>query len=282
MGTPSTSTIGEAVERLYDLTLLLRRECPWDREQTAATIVPHTLEEAYEVADVVHELAAGNAQLPDLEDELGDLLFQVCFLAMWCQEQNPAIDLGSVAAAIHEKLVRRHPHVFEQDTADSADEVRQNWDAIKRDQERKRDLFGGIPKALPSLGRAQKVQQRASGIGFDFKVAHDALAKLEEEVTELRHELERSERDGSLPTGEHMQPDAGLQHEIGDVLFAAVNVARLTRSDPELALRTTVDRWISRVERARELATAEGEDFARLELMAQDAYYTRAKADLAH
>lgn len=274
--------VGRAVERLYALTKLLRRECPWDRAQTAVTIVPHTLEEAYEVADAAHAAGDLPEDLGDLADELGDLLFQVCFLAMWCEEHDPQFDLASVARGIHAKLVRRHPHVFEPDDeaaagVDTADDVRETWERVKRQREGRASTFDGIPATLPSLGRARKVQQRAAGVGFDFARALDALTKVEEEVAELRSELERAEHAGTLPSGEDAPPDAAVMHEVGDVLFAAVNVARLTRSDPEIALRLTVDRWVGRVERAIAIAEEEGVDFAALDLEGQDAYYERAK-----
>lgn len=264
---------------MYELTHLLRRECPWDRAQTAGTIVPHTLEETYEVADVVRGLEAGeHDDLHALEDELGDLLFQICFLAMWCHEHDSAIDLGSVARAINAKLVRRHPHVFGGDVqAATADDVRETWEHIKRDAEQ-RGLFDGIPPSMPALFQARKVQQRAGSIGFDFADARAALDKLEEELGELREALDAAAAAGRLPVGETAPPDPHVEHEVGDVLFAAVNVARLVRSDPELALRDTTTRWRGRVEGAIDAAAREQVDFASLSLNDQERYYQRAKS----
>jgi ATP diphosphatase len=277
--------LGAAVAALWELTLVLRAECPWDQVQTAATIVPHTLEEAWEVADEARAVqaavdAGGDPDLGDFEDELGDLLFQVCFLAMWCRERKPEVDLASVARRNFEKLVRRHPHVFgDAAKLSSSDEVLEQWDQIKRGAE-ERGLFDGIPNAMPPLGRARKVQSRASSVGFDFGDAREALAKLEEEVAELREAIDQAEAGGTLPVGTGMPPDARTEAETGDVLFAAVNVARLLRVDPEIVTAESTKTFQARVERAIALAEADGTEFAALELDAQETWYQRAKAEL--
>ncbi|MCZ4497061.1 MAG: MazG family protein [Thermoleophilia bacterium] len=278
--------LGAAVAALWELTKVLRAECPWDQVQTAATIVPHTLEEAWEVADEARAVQAAvdigeDPDLGDFEDELGDLLFQVCFLAMWCEERNPEVDLASVARRNFTKLVRRHPHVFGDGAKlTSSDQVLEQWDQIKRGAE-ERGLFDGIPKAMPPLGRARKVQSRAGSIGFDFGDARQALAKLEEEVAELREAIDQAEADGTLPTGTEMPPDPRTEAETGDVLFAAVNVARLLRVDPEIVTADSTRTFQDRVELAIELAAAEHVEFASLELDAQETWYQRAKAQLS-
>jgi MazG family protein len=275
---------------LWELTHVLRAECPWDQAQSAGTIVPHTLEEAWEVADVARAvetaIAAGDEpDLHELEDELGDLLFQVCFLAMWCGERDGSIDLGTVSRRIFDKLVRRHPHVFgaaaSGDTepevvAESADEVLVHWNRIKRDRE-ERGLFDGIPQSMPPLGRARKVASRAANVGFDFPDAREALAKLEEEVAELRTAIDEAEAAGTLATASGDLPDPRVEAELGDVLFAAANVARLVRVDPELAASDATRTFQTRVEGAIELAAAAGIDFAGLDLDAQETWYQRAK-----
>lgn len=277
--------LGAAVSALWELTHVLRVECPWDQVQTAGTIVPHTLEEAWEVADVARvaqarDDAGETPELAEFEDELGDLLFQVCFLAMWCGERDAEIDLGTVARRIFAKLVRRHPHVFgDEVTATDADEVRGAWERVKREKE-SRGLFEGIPNAMPPLGRARKVQSRAAGVGFEYGDVRAALADLEDEVRELREAIDAAEAAGTLPTGEQAPPDAHTEAELGDVLFAAVNVARFLRVDPELALHDSTAVFQRRVERATELAQAAGEPFDTLAIDAQEAYYQRAKAEL--
>jgi len=173
--------LARALLELQQLTERLRRDCPWDREQTARTIVPHTVEEAYEVADAA--LADDDAKLVD---ELGDLLFQVYFLSLLLQERDVA-DLATVAELVHAKLVRRHPHVFGDAEARTAVRVRENWERIKRDQEGREGVFHDVPESLPALLYARKVQRRAAAVAFDYPDAAGALADLEDELRELRH-----------------------------------------------------------------------------------------------
>lgn len=244
--------MADALRDLQELTAVLRVECPWDREQTERTIVPHTVEEAYEVADAA--LAADDDKLVD---ELGDLLFQTFFLALLLEERG-AGDLAAVARSIHEKLVRRHPHVFGDGTANTPSAVKQRWEELKTEQEGREGIFHHVPETFPSLLYAQKVQRRAATIGFEYPDLPGAFGDLDDEVEELRAE----------PSGS----------ELGDVLFAAVNVARHLGVDPELELRQASRRFVERVERAAELAAAEGKEFAGLDLVEQDRYYDLAKA----
>jgi nucleoside triphosphate diphosphatase len=263
-------SLATALLDLQDLTRHLRQECPWDREQTAVTIVPHTVEEAYEVADAA---LAGDADA--LRGELGDLLFQVYFLAVLLEEQGEG-DLESIAREVHEKLVRRHPHVFGDAVASTPARVRERWEALKTEQEGREGIFHDVPAALPALLQARKVQRRAAAAGYDWPDLAGPLAKVLEEVAELEEEVARA---GS-PARE-TEPDPAVFHELGDVLFTVVNVARRLEVDPELALRATTRRFTERVEAAAELAGAEGVDWRSLDLEAQDAYYDRAKERLA-
>jgi XTP/dITP diphosphohydrolase/tetrapyrrole methylase family protein/MazG family protein/ATP diphosphatase len=263
-------SLAEALLDLQDLTRHLRRECPWDREQTAVTIVPHTVEEAYEVADAA---LAGDAEA--LRGELGDLLFQVYFLSLLLEERSEG-DLESVAREVHEKLVRRHPHVFGDAEAHTPGRVRERWEALKTEQEGREGVLHDVPEALPALLQARKVQRRAAAVGYDWPDLAGPLAKVREEVAELEEEVARA---GS-PAPE-TEPDAAVFHEVGDVLFTVVNVARRLNVDPELALRATTRRFTQRVEAAAELAESEGLDWRSLALDAQDEYYDRAKETLA-
>jgi XTP/dITP diphosphohydrolase/tetrapyrrole methylase family protein/MazG family protein/ATP diphosphatase len=258
--------LADALLDLQRLTERLRRDCPWDRAQTARTIVPHTVEEAYEVADAA---MAGSPE--KLLDELGDLLFQVYFLSLLLSEEGSG-DLEAVARAIHAKLVRRHPHVFGEAQASSAGEVRSRWETIKREQEGREGTFHDVPGALPALLHARKVQRRAAAIEFEYPDAAGAFADLEDEVRELREAVETVE----APAAE-TEPDPHLVEEVGDVLFAAVNVARRLGVDPELALRTASGRFVARVERAERLAEADGVRFETLDLDGKDRYFDAAK-----
>jgi MazG family protein len=256
--------LADALVELQELTERLRRDCPWDREQTARTIVPHTVEEAYEVADAA--IAGDPAKLVD---ELGDLLFQVYFLSLLLAEQGEG-DLEAVARGVHEKLVRRHPHVFGEVEARTPGRVRENWERIKREQEERKGVFHDVPEALPSLLYARKVQRRARAVGFEYPNLEGALADLDDELRELKAEL------GEEPAPE-TEADPRVFSELGDVLFAAVNVARRLNVDPELALRAASDRFVSRVERAEQLAAEDGKRWTELELDEQDRYFDLAK-----
>jgi MazG family protein len=247
-------TAGDAVTRLDELTRRLRRECPWDREQDERSIVPHTVEEAYELAD-----AAQRGDDAKLLDELGDVLFQVHFLSLLMEERG-AGSLAEVAEHVRQKLIRRHPHVFGDTEVENAAEVLKNWDQIKQTEAgREPGIFGEVPENLPGPLHARKVQRRAASTGFDFDhVPYDT-------VTGELEELEAAEgRDAVF-------------HEVGDVLFAAVNVARKLKVDPELALRAASDRFRGRVEAAEALARANGSDWEELSQDAQLGYYAQAR-----
>jgi MazG family protein len=261
--------LAEALLDLQHLTERLRRDCPWDREQTAGTIVPHTVEEAYEVAD-----AALSGTPEKLLDELGDLLFQVYFLSLLLAEEGYGT-LEDVARGIEAKLVRRHPHVFGEAEARTAGRVRERWEQIKTGQEGREGIFHHVAEALPALLLARKVQQRAAAVGYDWPDTSGPLAKVHEEVDELAAEVERS----GEPAPE-LPPDPAVTSEVGDLLFTIVNVARRLNVDPELALRQTTAKFVARVERASELAAARGDDWTALTLDEQDRYYDEAKEAL--
>ena len=262
-------SLADALVELQELTERLRRDCPWDREQTVRTIVPHTVEEAYEVAD------AALADRPDkLLDELGDLLFQVYFLALLLQEQGQG-DLEQAARGIHAKLVARHPHVFGDAEAATAGRVRERWEQLKTEQEGREGIFHDVPATLPALLQARKVQRRAVAVGFEYPDVAGALEDLRSELAELEAELAGREE----PAPEQ-PPDERVADELGDLLFAAVNVARRLNVDPELELRRASERFVARVEKAEQLAADSGERFAELELGEQDRYFDRAKEEL--
>lgn len=221
------------IERLIEIMAALRTPvtgCPWDLEQNFRSIAPYTVEEAYEVAEAIER-----GDLDDLRDELGDLLLQVVFHARMAQEQG-AFAFPDVVAAISDKLIRRHPHVFGAGDALTADGVIAQWDEIKAAERAARatkqgspapeSLLDGVPLALPALTRAVKLQQKASKVGFDWNNAAHVMGKIREETEEIAAELD-------APT---VDPKA-LEEEIGDLLFVAANLARHANVDPEQALR---------------------------------------------
>jgi MazG family protein len=263
--TSARSSVGSALVELQELTERLRRECPWDREQTAKTIVPHTVEEAYEVADAA--LAGDDAKLLD---EIGDLLFQTYFLALLLEERG-AGSLEAAARGVHAKLVSRHPHVFGEVEAETAGRVRQNWERIKREEEGRTGVFHDVPESLPGLLQARKVQRRAAAVGFEYPDVAGALADLEDELSELKAELPEAD-----PAPE-IEPLPRVAAELGDLLFACVNVARKLNVDPELELREATRRFRDRVESAERLAAADGKSWVDSSLSQQDHYFDRAK-----
>jgi nucleoside triphosphate diphosphatase len=253
---PESSATAEALARLDAITRRLRVECPWDREQDERSIVPHTVEESYELAD-----AAQRGDDAKMVDELGDVLFQVHFLSLLLEERG-AGDLATVARDVNEKLIRRHPHVFGDVQAETSIEVRRNWDEIKRGEPgREPGVFGEVPENLPGPLYARKVQRRAASSGFDFPGVEGPLQSARDELDELQNAKTRDEQ----------------FHELGDVLFAAVNVARKLAVDPELALRAAADRFRARVSAGSELAASEGHSWNDLAPDEQLAYYARAR-----
>ena len=219
------------ISRLLEIMAALRTPntgCPWDLAQNFLSIAPYTLEEAYEVADAI-----ARGDLADLKDELGDLLLQVVFHARIAEEQG-AFDFGDVVQAITEKLIRRHPHVFANEDLKTPRDVEGLWERIKAQEKSAgktaspAGALAGVPVALPALTRALKLQVKASKVGFDWNDPRAVLRKIREETDEIEAELDRAEMD-----------QAATAAEIGDLLFAAVNLARHLRADPEALLRQT-------------------------------------------
>jgi XTP/dITP diphosphohydrolase/tetrapyrrole methylase family protein/MazG family protein/ATP diphosphatase len=252
----SAEDAAQSLTTLDEITRRLRRECPWDREQDERTIVPHTLEEAYELADAAHQ--RNDAKMLD---ELGDVLFQVHFLALLLEERG-AGDLSQVAQHVTEKLIRRHPHIFGETEVENAQQVLRNWDAIKRTEPgREPGLFGEVPDNLPSLLHARKLQRRVASSGFDFPDIEGPLRSVRDELAELEAAESADDR----------------YDELGDLLFAVVNVARKLKVDPELALRSASERFRGRVTAAGDLAASEGGSWDDLPPEQQLSYYARAR-----
>jgi ATP diphosphatase len=269
--------------RMQDLLAIMARlraadGCPWDREQTPASLVPHTIEEVYEVADAVER-----GDMQHLKDELGDLLFQVVFQAQIAHEANH-FDFEAVAGAICDKLRRRHPHVFgEQGEAPStqarvrAAEQSVIWEDIKA-RERAATAAGGshldgVPRALPALIRAVKISKRAARVGFDFEHVGQTADKVAEELAEVREAAART----SAARGPDAGPSPEIFEEIGDLLFAAANLARKLHVDAEAALRGANAKFERRFRGMEALAKQRGEVFAELGLEAQEKLWQAVK-----
>lgn len=251
--------------RLLDLVELLRGPdgCPWDREQTLADARTHLIEEAHEAA-----AAAAAEDWDALAGELGDLLFQVAFVARLGEERG-ALDPAEIIGRIHRKMVARHPHVFGDEAAETAEEVLAAWERRKLHADRGRSLLEGVPESLPPLVAAYRMTQKAAGVGFDWPDAEAVLGKLDEEVAELRAEI---------PGEEPGRPDRdAVAEEIGDLLFTVVNLARKLQVDPDAALATTNAKFRRRFRHVEERLTADGRSLAGVELEELDRLWEEAK-----
>lgn len=218
--------------------------CPWDREQTFATIAPYTLEETYEVLDAINR-----EDFEDLRGELGDLLFQVVFYAQMAQEEG-RFNFEDICAAISDKLERRHPHIFGDATAGNSAEVLEKWESIKtaeRAEKEQHSALDDIPEALPALMRAQKIQKRCSSVGFDWDSLGPVLDKVHEEIDEVMHEAQQAVVD-----------EAKLEEEVGDLLFATVNLARHLGTKAEIALQKANRKFERRFREVESIIAAQG------------------------
>ncbi|NLW57055.1 MAG: nucleoside triphosphate pyrophosphohydrolase [Firmicutes bacterium] len=258
------------LQRLVEIMQRLRGEngCPWDREQTHLSLRPYLLEEAYEVLEAIEENSPAH-----LREELGDLLLQVVFHAQIAEEQGE-FTLADVLSELNAKLIRRHPHVFGGQEVAGVKGALANWEQIKtaEKEEKPASLLDGIPNTFPALMRAEKLQRKAAGVGFDWPEIAGPLAKVKEETEELVKVWHQQEQEG--PSA---QTARQLEEEFGDLLFSLVNLARFLKLNPELALKRTCDKFYNRFCRMEELAAAHGESLAGLTLAQLDALWEESK-----
>ena len=254
-----SKTTGERFEQLVAIMARLRGPggCPWDREQSFDTIKPYLLEETYEVLEAIDK-----RDWPSLADELGDLLLQAVFFAQMAAEENK-FRIDDSINAIVQKLIRRHPHVFADGSAKTADDVKRRWDEIKADEKKSkgepaRGLLESVPRTLPALVEAQQIASKAAGVGFDWENPGQVLDKLDEELREL-----------ALARGSGSQAD--IEGEIGDLLFVLVNLARFLKVDPEQALRKTNAKFRKRFAHVEAGATLPGATIDEMEALWQEA-----------
>lgn len=256
---------GELFTELVEIMARLRGEngCPWDREQTSESIKPYLVEETYEVLEAIDE-----GDPAKLREELGDLMLQIVFHAQMAEEAG-GFTIAEVLTAINDKLVRRHPHVFGDLKAETSQEVLFNWEQIKKAERQKAQgqasLLDGVPRELPALLRAHRLQEKASRVGFDWAEAREVLQKVEEELVELR-----SAMDGEAPDR--------VEAELGDLLFSLVNLSRFLAVNPEEALRKTIARFIDRFRYIEEELSRRGRSLRQVTLQEMDALWAEAKA----
>ena len=248
-----------ATARLLEIMDTLREKCPWDREQTFESLRNNTIEETYELADAI-----ADRNMDGIKEELGDLLLHVVFYSKLGDEEQ-AFDFADVADAESDKLIYRHPHVFGEIHADTPEEVKRNWEALKlRKKNRKSGTLGGVPRSLPAMVKAYRIGEKAAATGFDWEKKEDVWQKVKEEVSEVEAEM-------ALRNKETMTD------EMGDLFFALINACRLYGIDPELALERTNKKFITRFNGMEQQAASNGKALAELTMEEMDALWNNQK-----
>ena len=249
----------KATARLLEVMNTLRRECPWDREQTFDSLRSNTIEETYELADAITD-----HNMEGIKEELGDLLLHVVFYSKLGEEEG-AFDFGDVADALCDKLIYRHPHVYGDIHANTPDQVKENWETLKlRKKNRRSGTLGGVPRSLPAMVKAYRMGEKAAGAGFDWEQKEDVWDKVREELGEVEVEMKSGSK-------------TDLEGEFGDLLFALVNACRLYGVDPESALERTNKKFIQRFNYMEERAAAKGHTLHEMSLGAMEELWQEAK-----
>ncbi|MCB0459406.1 MAG: nucleoside triphosphate pyrophosphohydrolase [Flavobacteriaceae bacterium] len=247
----------QAFNRLLDIMDDLREKCPWDKKQTFQTLRHLTIEETYELGDAILE-----NDLQEVKKELGDLLLHIVFYAKIGSETN-SFDMADVANTISDKLIERHPHVYGDVQAEDEEIVKQNWEKIKL-KEGKKSVLEGVPKSLPAMVKANRIQDKVAGVGFDWEEPHQVFEKVKEELFELNVEIEKGTKEN-------------IEKEFGDVLFSMINYARFIKVDPESALERTNKKFIQRFQFLEEAARKEGKKLADMSLAEMDVHWEKSK-----
>ncbi len=247
----------EAFNRLLDIMDELREKCPWDKKQTLESLRHLTIEEVYELGDAILD-----NNLDELKKELGDVLLHIVFYAKIGSEKN-AFDIGDIANAISDKLIHRHPHIYGDVSVESENDVKQNWEKLKL-KEGKTSVLEGVPKSLPALVKANRIQDKVAGVGFDWEEPHQVWQKVQEELSELNHEIEKGDN-------EH------IEKEFGDVLFSMINYARFINVNPENALEKTNKKFINRFQYLEQKAKENNQELSQMSLAEMDVYWNESK-----
>ena len=246
-----------AFERLLNIMDGLRAKCPWDKKQTMQSLRHLTIEETYELVDAIL-----SNDLQEVKKELGDLLLHIVFYAKIGSETN-SFNIADVANGVCEKLIERHPHIYGDVQVNNEEDVKRNWEKIKL-KEGNKSVLGGVPKSLPALVKATRIQDKAAGVGFDWDNIDDVFAKIKEEIDELHAEVKA-------------QKQSNIESEFGDVLFSLINYARFLKVNPEDALERTNRKFIARFQYLEEKATAQGKSLKDMTLQEMETYWQEAK-----
>jgi mazG family protein len=247
----------EAFERLLNIMDDLRAKCPWDKKQTMQSLRHLTIEETYELGDAIL-----NEDLQEVKKELGDLLLHIVFYAKIGSETN-AFDIADVANSVCDKLIERHPHIYGDVKVENEEDVKRNWEKIKL-KEGNKSVLGGVPKSLPALVKATRIQDKAAGVGFDWNHIDQVFAKVKEEIEELHAEVKA-------------QDSSHIEEEFGDVLFSLINYARFLKVNPEDALERTNKKFIQRFQYLEQKASEKGKALKDMTLNEMEAYWQEAK-----
>ena len=247
----------EAFQRLLNIMDDLRAQCPWDKKQTMQSLRHLTIEETYELGDAILD-----NDLQEVKKELGDLLLHIVFYAKIGSETGD-FDIADVANGVCEKLIIRHPHIYGDVKVDNEEDVKRNWEKIKL-KEGNKSVLGGVPKSLPALVKASRIQDKAAGVGFDWDNIDDVFAKVKEEIEELHAEVKA-------------QKHTAIEAEFGDVLFSLINYARFLKVNPEDALERTNKKFIARFQYLEHKATESGKSLRDMTLAEMEAYWQEAK-----
>ncbi|MBO4396932.1 MAG: nucleoside triphosphate pyrophosphohydrolase [Bacteroidaceae bacterium] len=249
----------KAFERLLDVMDTLREKCPWDRKQTYQSLRPNTIEETYELCD-----ALLNEDSANICKELGDVLLHIVFYAKIGSEQKQ-FDIADVCNKLCDKLIYRHPHVYGDVTVNNTGQVLQNWEQLKtKEKDGNKTVLSGVPSALPSVIKADRIQEKASNVGFDWKERRDVWNKVKEEISEFEAEVENMDKDKATS-------------EFGDIMFSLINAARLYKINPDTALELTNQKFISRFNYVEDKARESGRAINELTLEEMDEYWNQAK-----
>ena len=254
----------QAFDRLLTIMDELRKLCPWDRKQTIASLRHLTIEETFELSDAILD-----QDLEEVKNELGDILLHIVFYAKIGSEKK-SFDIASVINALCEKLIRRHPHIYGETIAGDEEAVKQNWEKIKLSEKGNRNVLGGVPRSLPAMIKAMRIQEKARGVGFDWEEKHQVWDKVEEEMKEFKEEfnlLDGSEVDKEKATG-----------EFGDLLFSLINYARFVDINPEEALEKTNRKFIHRFQYLEKAVKDQGKKLEDMSLEEMDVFWNQAKS----
>jgi len=246
-----------AFERLLDIMDELREKCPWDKKQTLQSLRHLTIEETYELGDAILD-----NDLTEIKNELGDLLLHIIFYAKIGSETND-FDIADVANSISQKLIDRHPHVYGDIDVKDEKEVERNWEKLKL-KEGKKSVLEGVPNSLPAMVKANRIQDKVAGVGFDWEEPHQVFDKVKEELFELSSEIEKGRQEN-------------IESEFGDVLFSLINYARFIKVDPESALERTNKKFIKRFQFLEEAANNEGKQLSEMTLAEMDVHWEKSK-----